>query len=259
PDGGLDLPPLPDGSFYGGLGVLVNHVSGLTFQGNRGRNIPKKLLKASNGSNGVLSNNRMQTNPPPAFSGIQIHSLVTHVEVSGNLLWDVYRGIAVNGWVGTGAITITHNTIRDTRPDEQSSGIAIADATDGAITISDNTLTNVEGDGIHIASGANGVIVTGNDVIRGRAWKYTAQALRFDIKSAVPEDENPVPLTDLRVSGNCFLNYDGLPSNNHGAIWINNLKGGRCRTAPASTSPTTSSNRRPATDRSTWDPAERTR
>ena len=94
----------------------------------------------------------------------------------------------------------------------------IADATGGAVTISDNTLTNVEGDGIHIASGANGVVVTGNDVIRGSAWRYTAQALRFDIKSAVPEDENPVPLTDLRVSGNCFLNYDGLPSNNHGAI-----------------------------------------
>src|SRR5262249_61285875 len=50
PDGGLDLPPLPDGSFYGGLGVLVNHVSGLTFPGNPGRHIPKNLLKASNRS-----------------------------------------------------------------------------------------------------------------------------------------------------------------------------------------------------------------
>jgi hypothetical protein len=216
----------PPGTFFGGLGFLVNHVSGLTFQGNRGRNIPKNLIKASNVSNGVLSHNVMQTNRLPAFSGIQLDTLVTDVEVSGNLLLDVFRGITVNGSVGTGRITISHNTIMDTRPDEKSSGIAVADATDGAVTISYNTLTNVEGDGIHIASGANGVVVTGNDVIRGSAWQYTAQALRFDIKSAVPEDQDPVPLTDLRVSGNCFLNYDGLPSNNHGAIWINNLKGG---------------------------------
>ena len=138
-------------------------------------------------SNGVLSNNVMATNRLPAFSGIQLDSLVTDVEVSGNLLEDVYTGITVNGWVGTGAITITNNTIRDTRPDEKSAGISIADATDGAVTISYNTLTNVEGDAIRIASGANGVVVTDNDVIRGRAWQYTAQALRFDIKSAVPE------------------------------------------------------------------------
>jgi len=225
-----DQPPPPengeDVSFYGGNGFLVNHVTGLTFHGNRGRNIPKNLIKASNLSNGVLSNNVMATNRLPAFSGIQLDSLVTDVEVSGNLLEDVYRGIDVNGFVGTGAITITHNTIRDTRPDEKSHGIGIGDATDGAVTISYNSLTNVEGDAIRIATGANGVVVTENDVVRGSAWQYTGQALRFDIKSAVPEDEYPVPLTDLRLSGNCFLNYDGSPRNNHGAIWINNLDGG---------------------------------
>jgi hypothetical protein len=223
-------PPPPedgeDASFYGGLGFLVNQVSGLTFQGNRGRNIPKNLIKASNVSTGVLSNNVMTTNWLPAFSGIQLDSLVTDVEVSGNLLEDVYRGIEVNGFVGSGGISITHNTIRDTRPDEKSHGIGIGDATDGAVTISYNTLTNVEGDAIRIATGANGVVVTGNDVIRGTARRSTGQALRFDIKSAVLEDENRVPLTDLRVSGNCFLNYDGSPRNNHGAIWINNLNGG---------------------------------
>lgn len=214
----------PPGTFFGGDGFLVNRVVGFTFQGNRGRNIPKNLVKASNVSKGVLSNNVMETNRLPAFAGIQLDSLVTNVEVSGNLLEIVYTGIAVNGWGGTGAITITNNTIRNTLPDEKSAGISIADATDGSVAISYNRLTNVEGNAIRIASGANGVVVTGNDVIRGDAGQYTAQALRFDIKSDDPE--HPVPLTDLRVSGNCFLNYDGLPMNSQGAIWIHNKDGG---------------------------------
>ena len=191
--------------------------------GTAGATSRKDLIKASNVSKGVLSNNVMATNRLP-FSGIQLDSLVTNVEVSGNLLEDVYPGIEVNGWVGTGAITITHNTIRDTRPDEKSAGIVIGDATDGSVTISYNTLTNVEGDAIRIASGANGVVVTENDVIRGGAWHTRARRCASTSRPTIPG--RPVPLTDLRVSGNCFLNYDGSPSNNRGAIWINKQEGG---------------------------------
>jgi Right handed beta helix region len=211
------MPP-PDG-FFGGDGFVVKGVSGLTFTGNTGRNIPKNLVKATNVSNGIISNNVMQTTRL-VFAGIQLDTLITNVEVSNNLLHDVYTSIAVNCSAGTSGITITNNTIRDTLPHGNSFGIKVTDATDGTVTISHNTLTNVEGDAIRIATGANGVVVEDNIVIRGTASQYTAQALRFDIS-------DDVALASLRVTGNCFLDYDGTGTslnvnNPKGAVWINN-------------------------------------
>jgi hypothetical protein len=48
----------PPGTFFGGLGFPVNQVSGLRFQGNRGRNIPKNLISSPSSRNGCRSTRR---------------------------------------------------------------------------------------------------------------------------------------------------------------------------------------------------------
>ena len=199
----------------GANGFLVNQVNGLTFRYNSARDVDKNLVKATNVCNGLISNNSLDGNgfAPGAFAGIQLDTLCTNVEVSSNLLRNVYAGVAVNGAIGTSAITISNNTVEDLVAHDDAMGVKIGDATDGSIAIINNTLTGLKSDGIRIASGANGVTVTGNRLYRS-ASTQPGVGIKFDISKTVI-------LNSLRITNNCIQGYGGTPPN-RGIIFVNN-------------------------------------
>jgi parallel beta-helix repeat protein len=189
-----------------GIDATVGSLSGLTFRNNTifGNGAIGIFLGPSKNStilNNVIRNNGLGES---VADGISIRNGSSNIMVSGNgIIANAGYGIDLNGPAANRNITITGNLIKGngTSGSDQDAGIGIRAADNCTITL--NTITENDGEGILVASGNSGNLISQNSI-------FSNDRLGIDLSATTDNFGDEATLNDDGdgdPGGNGLLNF----------------------------------------------------